>query len=111
MLIYKILLPNEWAEFQAAGRFDGSLFDRDSGFIHCSSRAQVPGTAARVFGEQPLLVVVTLDASMLGDVLRWEEAPSGGSYPHVYAALPAEAVSGVYHIAGAARVDEELPTE
>ncbi|MFV2102344.1 DUF952 domain-containing protein [Micromonospora sp. LOL_024] len=50
VLIYKILLPGEWAEFQAAGRFDGSPFDRESGFIHCSSRAQLPGTAARVFG-------------------------------------------------------------
>ncbi|MEV6814265.1 DUF952 domain-containing protein [Micromonospora sp. NPDC051296] len=111
MLIYKILLPGEWAEFQAAGSFDGSPFDRDSGFIHCSSRAQVPGTAARVFGDQPQLVVVALDASTLGDVLRWEDAPSGGSFPHVYASLPVEAVSGVYHVAGAARVDEEVPAE
>jgi hypothetical protein len=29
MLIYKILLPAEWAEFETAGRFDGSPFDRD----------------------------------------------------------------------------------
>jgi uncharacterized protein (DUF952 family) len=58
VLIYKILLPSEWTGFQAAGRFDGSSFDRDSGFIHCSSRAQVAGTATRVFGEQPQLVVI-----------------------------------------------------
>ncbi|GIJ81360.1 DUF952 domain-containing protein [Micromonospora phaseoli] len=110
MLIYKILLPSEWAEFQAAGRFDGSPFDRDSGFIHCSSRAQLPGTAARVFGEQPQLVVIAIDACALGDAVRWEDAP-GGSYPHVYTALPVEAVSGVHHVAGAARVDHQVPNE
>ncbi|MFF5214475.1 DUF952 domain-containing protein [Micromonospora sp. NPDC000442] len=109
MLIYKILLPGEWAEFQAAGRFDGSPFDRDSGYIHCSSRSQLPATAARVFGDQPQLVIVALDASLLGDVLRWEDALNGGPFPHVYAALPAEAVRGIYEVAGAARVDEDVP--
>lgn len=111
MLIYKILLPGEWTAFQAAGRFDGSSFDHDSGFVHCSSRAQVAGTAARVFGVAPHLVVVALDASRFGDALRWEDAPGGGPFPHVYAPLPAEAVAGVYHVAGAARVDDELPAE
>jgi uncharacterized protein (DUF952 family) len=47
VLIYKILLPSQWAEFEAAGRFDGSPFDRSCGFIHCSSREHVGGTALR----------------------------------------------------------------
>ncbi|MFV2102345.1 DUF952 domain-containing protein [Micromonospora sp. LOL_024] len=62
------------------------------------------------FGEQPQLVVVVIDASALGDAVRWEDAP-GGSYPHVYATLPVEAVSGVHHVAGAARVDQQVPGE
>ncbi|WP_233558852.1 DUF952 domain-containing protein [Micromonospora radicis] len=33
-------MPDEWAEFQAAGRFTGSPFDQDSGFVHCSSRVR-----------------------------------------------------------------------
>ncbi|MFI7551010.1 DUF952 domain-containing protein [Micromonospora sediminimaris] len=109
MLIYKILLPGEWAEFQTAGRFDGSPFDRDSGYIHCSSRSQLAATAARVFGDQPQLVIVALDASLLGGALRWEDAPNGGPFPHVYAALPAAAIRGVHEVAGAARVDEAVP--
>src|SRR4051812_11228711 len=58
VLIYKILLPAEWAEFEAAGRFDGSPLDRRDGFIHCSSREQLAGTAQRYFGDQPDLVVL-----------------------------------------------------
>jgi uncharacterized protein (DUF952 family) len=108
VLIYKILLPTEWAEFETTGRFDGSPFDRSSGFIHCSSREQVGGTATRVFAQEPTLVVVTLNAQMLGESVRWEQAPDGGLFPHVYAALPLSAVVAVHRIAGASSVDEVL---
>lgn len=109
MLIYKILLPTEWAEFETTGRFDGSPFDRSSGFIHCSSREQAGGTALRVFAQEPALVVVALDTQMLGESVRWEQAPDGGPFPHVYAALPLSAVVAVHRIAGASSVDEVLP--
>lgn len=111
MLIYKILLPAEWDEFQSAGRFDGSPFDQESGFVHCSSRAQVAAVATSLFAEQPHLVVVALDPARFEGSLRWEDAPDGGPYPHIYAALPAEAVAAVHHVAGAARVDDELPSD
>ena len=108
MRIYKILVPTEWAEFTAAGRFDGSPFDRSSGFIHCSSRDQVGGVAERLFGDEPALVVVAVDAEALGESVRWEHAPEGGVFPHVYAFVPQSAVVGVYHVAGAGSVDETL---
>ena len=111
MLIYKILLPSEWAEFEAAGRFDGSPFDRSSGFIHCSSREQVSATAQRVFGDEPQLVVVAVDAQAVSRSLSWEAAPDGGPYPHMYAPLPLNAVVATYHAAGAPAVDEVLPSE
>jgi uncharacterized protein (DUF952 family) len=111
MVIYKILLPHEWAEFEAAGRFDGSSFDRSSGFIHFSSREQVGGTARRVFADEPALVVVAVDAGAVGESLRWEAAADGGTFPHVYAPLSLGAVLAVYHVAGALSVDEALPPE
>ena len=109
MLIYKILLPAEWAEFDATGRFDGSPFDHSSGFVHCSSREQVGRTAMRVFERESALVVVALDTAVLGESVRWEEAPSGEPFPHVYATLPRSAVVAVYRAAEASAVDEVLP--
>jgi uncharacterized protein (DUF952 family) len=109
MLIYKILLPSEWADFEAAGRFDGSPFDRSSGFIHCSSREQVGAIARRVFGDEPTLVVVTIDSSSLNDSVRWEEASDGGLFPHVYGPLPLSAVVATHRVAGAATVDAAVP--
>ena len=108
ILIYKILLPVEWAAFEAAGQFDGSEFDRASGFIHCSAREQVAATAARFFPTEPDLVLVGLDADALGDQVRWEQAPDGGPYPHVYASVPMSAVRSVHRAAGAAAIATTL---
>jgi uncharacterized protein (DUF952 family) len=104
VLIYRILLPAEWEQFQAAGEFTGSPFDRASGFVHCSSGAQVAGTARRLFSAEPALVVVALDADVLGATVRWEPSPDGGVFPHVYGALPAAAVVRADRVAGASAI-------
>jgi uncharacterized protein (DUF952 family) len=111
VLIYKILLPHEWDAFDATGTFEGSPFDRDSGFIHCSSREQVARTAMRVFPDEPALVVAAVDTAALEGSLRWEDASDGGVFPHIYASLPRSAVTAVYQVAGAPAVDEALPQQ
>jgi uncharacterized protein (DUF952 family) len=111
VLIYKILLPSEWAEFEAATSFDGSPLDRSSGFIHCSSRAQVGATARQVFARDQALVVLAVDTRVLGDAVRWEPAPDGGPFPHVYTCLPRSAVVAVHRIPAASSVDELLPAQ
>ena len=110
MLIYKILLPAEWAAFEAAGEFAGSEFDRADGFVHCSTRAQAPATAARFFAGVPELVLVALDDAKLDSEVRWEEA-SAGLFPHVYGPLTAGAITAVHRVAGASDVDAALPPD
>ena len=100
-MIYKILLPPEWAQFDRLEQFDGSALDLTSGFIHCSSRAQVGATALRFFAGEPSLVVVSLETDMLGEAVRWEAAPSEELFPHVYAPLPRRAVAWAHEVAGA----------
>jgi uncharacterized protein (DUF952 family) len=109
--IYKILLPAEWDAFEAAGQFDGSPFDRDSGFIHLSSRAQVAGTARRLFANEPALVIVAIDESVVAESLRWETTANRGRFPHVYGTLPREAVLATFAVAGASDIDDVLPPE
>jgi uncharacterized protein (DUF952 family) len=108
VLIYKILLPAEWAEFEAAGRFDGSPLDRESGFVHFSARAQVGMVARALFAEEPMLVVAAVDADAVGEALRWEPTPDGELFPHVYASVPRDAVVAVHTVGGAAAVDASL---
>ncbi|HEY1484955.1 MAG TPA: DUF952 domain-containing protein [Micromonosporaceae bacterium] len=108
MIIYKILRPAEWDAFEAAGVFDGSDFDRESGFIHLSSRAQAAATARRIFGDDPELVLVAIDAEIVADTLRWEASSGHGVFPHVYGSLPRAAVTAVHRVAGATGVEAAL---
>jgi uncharacterized protein (DUF952 family) len=105
VLIYKILLPAEWAEFDAGDAFEGSPFDIASGFVHCSAQEQVAAVARRLFAGEPSLVVVALDTDRLADRVRWEPAPEGGLFPHVYGLVPRDVVVEVHHLAGAAGVE------
>jgi uncharacterized protein (DUF952 family) len=94
VLIYKILLPAEWAAFEASGAsgvFVGSPLDRRDGFVHLSTREQVAGTVERHFAGEPELVVLAVEADPLREWLRWE-----GSFPHLYAPLARSAVAAVH---------------
>ena len=104
MPIYKILLPAEWAEFEAAGVFEGSPLDRADGFVHLSTGEQVGPTARRFFAGAADLVVLAVDPGPLGERLRWEESPHGGTFPHLYAPLPLTAVLEVHRFPGAEAV-------
>lgn len=92
MKIYKILSRAEWAAAEAAGRFEGSAVDRADGFIHFSTAAQAPETARRHFAGQADLVVLEVEASDLGEALRWERSRGGDLFPHLYGPLEATAV-------------------
>lgn len=104
MPIYKILLPAEWARFEAAGVFDGSPLDRADGYVHLSTREQVADTAARFFAGEPELVVLAVDETPLAAALEWEMSGPRGPYPHLYAPLPMSAVVEVHRVAGAGGV-------
>ncbi|HVA75922.1 MAG TPA: DUF952 domain-containing protein [Acidimicrobiales bacterium] len=108
-LVYKILRPSEWAEFETTGAFDGSPDDLRDGFIHCSSRTQLAATAHRIFANDPQLVIVSLHADPLHDALRWEPSRDGDLFPHVYGPLSRDAVASVYHVSGADAIEATVP--
>jgi uncharacterized protein (DUF952 family) len=107
--IYKILLPDEWDRFAAEGQFDGSSFDRESGFIHLSSRDQIADTARRYFAGEPRLVIAAIDEYAVSASLHWETTSSHGRFPHVYGVLPLAAVVGTFPVDGASGIDDVLP--
>ena len=108
MLIYKILRPAEWQDFEASGVFDGSPDDKRDGFIHCSTAEQAAGTARRYFAGEPRLVVGVLDVDQLGDAVRWEPASNGQMFPHVYRSLTRGELVAVHEIAGADQIEAAL---
>ena len=94
-VIYKIVPADLWQQAEAAGRFTGAPVDVADGYIHFSSRAQVRETARRHFAGQPDLLLVAVDAGLLGPELRWEPSRGGDLFPHLYGTLPLSAVRSV----------------
>ena len=86
-LIYKIVDAAMWRQAEARGLFEGAPVDRDDGFIHFSTAAQVRETAARHFAGQADLLLVGVEAERLGSALRWELSRGGALFPHLYAPL------------------------
>ncbi len=105
MLIYKIFRADEWAALQAQGETGGAPVDLADGFVHFSTAAQAPETAARHFAGVDGLVLLELDAETLGDALKWEPSRGGDLFPHLYRmlrldevirAMPLPLVDGVH---------------
>src|SRR4051794_8703747 len=94
-LIYKICPQSLWAVAQMAGSFRGAAVDQHDGFIHFSTAAQVAETAARHFAGADNLVLIAVDATALGEALRWEPSRGGALFPHFYGVLPLAAVRWV----------------
>ena len=93
--IYKILSRTDWEAARAAGRYAGSAVDARDGFIHFSTAAQAPETAAKHFAGQADLVVLEVEADDLGEALRWEPSRGGELFPHLYGPLDTGLVRNV----------------
>ena len=88
-----------WDAARAQGTYEISTRGRtlrEEGFIHCSTRAQLPATARRFFDGVDDLVVLVIDPARLDVPLKYESnKPGGEEFPHVYGPIPVDAVVGV----------------
>ena len=91
-LVFKIVGVAEWRAAEIAGVFAGSQADRADGFIHLSSAAQAPQTAAKWFNGRHDLALVAINADAIGADLKWEPSRGGDLFPHLYGPLPISAV-------------------
>ncbi|MGR3465820.1 DUF952 domain-containing protein [Limimaricola sp.] len=87
MLIYKIFRAPEWAELERAGETRGAPVDLADGYIHFSTAAQAPVTAAKHFAGEDGLVLAAIESEALDDALKWEPSRGGQLFPHLYRAL------------------------
>lgn len=90
--LYHMCRAEEWQAAQETGIYPGSSQDREDGFIHFSTAAQVKESAAKHRAGQDGLLLLEVDASALGAALKWEPSRGGQLFPHLYGALPANAV-------------------
>ncbi|MGH6800798.1 MAG: DUF952 domain-containing protein [Methylocella sp.] len=91
-IIYKIVPASLWREAENNGRFDGTPADIADGFIHFSTAEQAEATAANHFSCTGDLLLIAVATKRLGDGLRFELSRGGALFPHLYSALPLDAV-------------------
>jgi len=97
--LYHLALAEEWRAARSAGVYTRStrgLSLQQVGFIHASGADQVEATWRRFYADAGAVVLLHIDPQRLaaaGVPVRLEPAPpSGELFPHLYGALPLEAV-------------------
>lgn len=86
--VYKIATASDWREATAKGYYTGSPDDIRDGFIHLSTRSQVPGTLEKHFKGKAELVLIAFEEDKLGPELKWESSRGGDLFPHLFGVLP-----------------------
>lgn len=89
MLIFKIFRDEEFAALQRDGETRGAPVDLADGFIHFSTAAQTPETAAKHFAGEADLVLAAVEVTNVADGLKWEPSRGGDLFPHLYRPLRA----------------------
>jgi uncharacterized protein (DUF952 family) len=92
-MIYKLFRTPEWEALQADATTLGAPVDLSDGYIHFSTAAQLPETAAKHFAGVEGLWLVAVDEASLGPSLRWETSRGGADFPHLYAPLRRDQVA------------------
>lgn len=91
-IIYTMARNVDWRAAEATGAYAGSANDAADGFIHFSTADQVIASAAKHRAGETGLLLVAVEAALLGDALKWEPARGGQLFPHLYAPLPLDKV-------------------
>ena len=89
---YKILTSDQMTELES-GTFKGAPVDRQDGYIHLSTAAQLQETLDRHFAGQQDLWLAAVDLEALGDAVKWEESRGGALFPHIYGDITLDAVT------------------
>ena len=93
--LYHVALREAWEAQRAPGPYAPPMPD---GFIHASYRDAVLESARLYFPAGSARVVLRVDPRRLTARVEVAETPRGGM-PHVYGAIPREAIAEVYDLA------------
>ena len=97
-MILHICPRGTWEAAVAAGVYEGDTL-ATQGYIHCSTEELVHVPATMLFRGRDDLLLLRIDEARLPVPVTWEEGdpphPEGKLFPHLYAALPVDAVVAV----------------
>ena len=98
-LIYHITTPALWKQFAFFDFYEAPSL-QDEGFIHASKANQLQATAERYYNNEPEIILLTIDTTLLAAALVYEEAPNRKEeFPHIYGKLNKDAILNTTTIA------------
>lgn len=96
-MIYHITTIKEWEKAKELGEYSAPSLISE-GFIHCSLATQVTATAGRYFCGSRDLIVLEMEPEKLDVDVKYELAPIGETFPHVYGPIPVEKITACYEL-------------
>ena len=90
MLIYHIVLPDDWAAFDHDLYRAASL--ETEGFIHCSFADQLDAVIKRYYSGSERVVVLEIDSERLMSRVINEPSTNDEIYPHIYGPVNRDAI-------------------
>lgn len=93
MLIYHIVLPEDWRAFDT-GLYRAKSLETE-GFIHCSFADQLDGVIKRYYKGVEKLVILEIESERLMSRVLKEPSTNNEIYPHVYGPINRDAIVGV----------------
>ena len=96
-MIYHVVSSESWSKFAGESTYEADSLQTE-GFIHLSERQQVAGVLDRYYQDVPDLLLLHVDPAKLTHSVKYEVAPNGELFPHVYGPINKEAVVHVENI-------------
>lgn len=90
MLIYHIVLPEDWAAFDPDLYFAASL--ATEGFIHCSFEHQLDAIIKRYYAGRDRVIVLEIESDRLMSRTLNEPSTNSEIYPHIYGPINRDAI-------------------
>ena len=89
--ILHITQRQAWETAKDLGTYRSNTLDSE-GFTHCSTAAQVLGSANQFFKNQTDLVILIIDSNRVKPEIKHEGAEENNLFPHIYGELNIDAV-------------------
>jgi uncharacterized protein (DUF952 family) len=93
-LIYHIVPASVWANYETELTYEAESL-RTEGFIHLSTKEQVPGVLERYYQNVPDLLLLHVNPMQLLHELIYEVSTNNERFPHLYGPLNKDAVMTV----------------
>ncbi len=96
-MIYHILAKSDWQSHSPNQDYKAESLATE-GFIHCAEQAQIAGVLERYYAGKTDLCMLCIDTSFLVAELKYEQAPNGETFPHIFGVINPEAIVEVKEI-------------